>query len=70
MHLANSIAAVFEGLTEKVLRLGDCVPGIAWSSKRLTLANHLRGHSSKASIRYPLYSTALALTHTAWPQSS
>ena len=49
--LANSIAAAFEGLTEKVLRLGDCIPGIARSSKRLTLANHLRGHSSKASIR-------------------
>src|SRR5262249_14993701 len=63
---ANSIAAAFEGLTDKVLRPRDCIPGIARLSKRLTLANHLWGHSSKASIRYPLYSTALALTHAKW----
>jgi hypothetical protein len=49
--LANSIAAAFEYLTEEVLRLSDVIPGIAWPSKRLTLANHLRGCSSKASIR-------------------
>jgi len=63
--LANSIAAAFEYLTEKVLRLSDVIPGIAWPSKRLALANHLRGRSSKASIGNSCIPRPLTLTRLA-----